>query len=284
MKSKIRKLLFIGDITGANGYEALKLYLPRVVEKHDVDFVIVNGENRTMPYYVGLTSQEAYEILDLGVDVITLGNHVIASPCIKNAMQNGAPVIRPLNIPNIPGKGHIVIEKNDLKFLVINAIGHRYMSLNYAYNNVMFELEKFINNIDLEQFNCIFLDIHAECHIEKLMIAHYFHGRITAVIGTHTHLPTNDCRIIGRGTAYQSDVGMTGNYTTLKGKHFDWTLINKTMYWNVFSKNCFEKTPLSYNTKAKTMCSTLVYFDINNRKATTIKPIICGDTLFGSIK
>ena len=282
MKSKIKKLLFIGDIVGNAGFEALKLYLPKITSKYDIDFIVVNGENRSMPQHAGLTSSDAYDILDLGVDVITLGNHVVLTPCISDAMANQAPIIRPMNIPNISGSGHIVIEKEELKFLVLNAICNNDMPANY--DNVYAALESFMNSINVEEYNCVFLDIHGLYAMDKLIVAHYFNGLFTAIIGTHTHIPTEDCRIVGKGTAYRSDSGMTGNYSTMKGKFYDWCNINKAMYWNTFNRTSLTRMPQSYNTKSRTLCGTLIYFDPQNRKANAIKSIIYGDTLSGAIK
>lgn len=281
MGSKISKLLFIGDIVGDAGYEALQLYLQRVIDKYKVCFVVVNAENRSMPYHSGLKSKDAYEILKLGVDVITLGNHVVYTPCIRQAIENNAPIIRPMNIPNIAGSGSIVVQKNGLKFLIINAICN--FNMDVAYNNVFSTLENFFSNIDTSEYNCIFMDLHGYSQVEKSTILQYFSGKLTAIVGTHTHTPTNDCRIVG-GTGFQSDAGMTGVFDTIKGKEYDWRIINKFRYWCGFTDDQIDKRPKTYRPKSRTMCGTLVYFDVSNAKTTTIKPIIYGDTLFGAIK
>ncbi|MGB9840747.1 TIGR00282 family metallophosphoesterase [Thermovenabulum sp.] len=207
------KILFIGDIVGRPGRNILKENLKNIIEEYTVDFVIANGENAAGGN--GITKKVADELFEIGINFLTMGNHVWDNKDIFTFIDNEERIIRPLNYPpGTPGKGSKIIEiKNDLKIGIINISGRTYMqNLDCPFRTCIEEIEK-ITSIT----NIIIVDFHAEATSEKQAMGWYLDGKVSAVIGTHTHVQTADERILPRGTAYITDVGMTGAYNSILG-------------------------------------------------------------------
>ncbi len=211
--SKTIKILFIGDIVGQPGYRMTKLVLPGIIEKENVDFVIANGEN--ISDGMGILKRDSDELLGLPIDVLTGGNHTldkIQSHKFINESQN---ILRPLNYPKgVYGSGYgIYTTKNNAKIAVINLIGRVYMKpLECPFRAFDRVYEKIKG-----ETNIIFVDFHAEATSEKIAFGWYADGKVSAVVGTHTHVQTADSRILPNGTAYITDVGMTGPYDSVIG-------------------------------------------------------------------
>lgn len=199
------KVLFIGDIVGKTGRAALKALLPAVTSRYKVDLVIANGENAAGGF--GINEKTAAEIFGSGVHIITSGNHIWdkkeAIPYI--AKENR--LIRPLNYPpGVPGFGSVVHSVNGIKAGIINLSGRVFMSaLDCPFRTGREEIERLA-----EQTRIIIVDFHAEATSEKIAFSYYVDGMVSAVIGTHTHVQTADEKILKHGTAYITDVGMTG--------------------------------------------------------------------------
>jgi len=205
-------ILFISDIFGKPGREALLAKLPRMVEEYTVDFVIANGENTASG--AGITSKIAEKLLAGGVDVITTGNHVWRQKEVIPFLNRSDRIIRPANyLAENPGRGWTVVEKNGVAVAVINLSGNLYIGAPLGAFQV---IDQVLAEIP-EEVRYIFLDFHAEATSEKVAMGHYLDGRVTAVIGTHTHVQTADARVLSKGTAYITDAGMTGPRNSVIG-------------------------------------------------------------------
>jgi metallophosphoesterase (TIGR00282 family) len=201
-------ILAIGDIIGKPGRQIINKYLRGLRKQYKIDLVIANGENTAGGF--GLTSITAHELLEDGVNMITSGNHIFAQKEILPFLDTDMPVIRPLNYPaGVPGKGYRIIGK----VLVVNLIGRTFMN-NYddPFRTMDHLLEKLENKPKI-----IVVDFHAEATSEKVALGRYLDGRVTAVLGTHTHVGTIDTKILPGGTAYVSDIGMTGPTDSIIG-------------------------------------------------------------------
>lgn len=197
------RILAVGDIVGKVGLQKLKTELPRIVNENKIDFVIVNGENAADG--MGLLEKQYREILDLNVDVVTMGNHTWAKKDIFSFIDNEN-IVRPANLSKgVPGKGYTVIEKNGKKVCIINAIGRTDMGI--LSDNPFTCMDNIIENIKADIY---VLDFHAEASAEKIAMGYYLDGKVSAVFGTHTHVQTADETILENGTGYITDVGMTG--------------------------------------------------------------------------
>ncbi len=210
-------ILFIGDIFGRPGRNTVKKLLPEYRKKLDIHLVIANAEN--MHHGKGVSEPLMKEMQSAGVDFFTSGNHVWKVREIIPRMDDPKlPLIRPANYPEqAPGKGYQVIEDSmKRRVLVINLMGRVFMPmhLDCPFRTADKILDEFEND---DQISAIFVDFHAETTSEKMALAHYLDGRVTAVIGTHTHVPTYDARVLGGGTAFQSDVGFTGPIDSVIG-------------------------------------------------------------------
>ncbi|MGB9823058.1 MULTISPECIES: TIGR00282 family metallophosphoesterase [Thermodesulfovibrio] len=204
--SETLNVLFIGDIVGKSGRQIVKAILPGLVEQYKIEFVIANGENAAGGF--GITENVAQELFSYGIDLITTGNHVWDKKESIPYIAKEAKILRPLNYPaGIPGFGSIVTKtkKNNI-IAVINVLGRVFMNLlDCPFRTTEEEIKRI-----REQTKFIFIDFHAEATSEKIAFAYYFDGQVSAIIGTHTHVQTADERILPRGTAYITDVGMTG--------------------------------------------------------------------------
>jgi len=201
------KVLFFGDIVGQPGREALKEIMPKWQKKYQPDLIVANGENSA--HGKGITEKCLNEILETGVGLVTLGDHTWSQKQTASLLENRKlQLIRPANFPpGLPGQGYSLIEIGTRKVLIINLIGRVFMSSNY---DCPFRKADEILEDEAEKADIILVDWHAEATAEKICMGWYLDGRVSAVLGTHTHIPTADNRILTNGTAYISDVGMVG--------------------------------------------------------------------------
>lgn len=193
-------VLFLGDVIGKPGRKAVAEYL----QKTRADFVVINGEN--LAGGIGITGRTAAEMLGLGVDAITTGNHVWKKREVMTYLMEEQRVIRPLNYPRgTPGFGYTVVKKNDLALCVANIEGRIFMnSLDCPFRAMQEFLEEQKARVP------VIVDFHAEATSEKIAMGWYLDGRVTALMGTHTHVQTSDNRVLPKGTGYITDAGMTG--------------------------------------------------------------------------
>lgn len=214
------KVLFFGDVFARPGREALKIAMAKLIPAHSIDFTIVNGENAA--HGRGILPDMAQELLDQGVDVITTGNHAWDQRQISGMMNSSTRILRPANYPDhpafrTPGRGSTVIEskrKPGLRLGVIQVMGRVFMDpIDCPFRAAEREVEKF----DGLGIQCIFVDFHGEASSEKQAFAYFMDGRVSAVVGSHSHVQTADERILPGGTAAITDVGMTGCFDSVIG-------------------------------------------------------------------
>ena len=206
------RILFFGDIVGKNGRNAIKRNLGLLKSKFRADLVIANGENAT--HGKGLIENHYNELIEAGIDIITLGNHYLSKSESTEYIQHANRLVRPLNIKSdIGGYGSVVIDIDDISIRVTNVLGQVF--LHEEVENPFDSLDQLINNS--ERANIHIVDFHAEATGEKQALAWAFDGKVSAVLGTHTHVQTNDNRILENGTGYISDVGMCGPYNGVLG-------------------------------------------------------------------
>jgi metallophosphoesterase (TIGR00282 family) len=204
------RVLFIGDVVGGPGRRGLAAAMPGLREAHRPDLVIVNGENSAGG--MGITEKTAKAIFDAGADAITSGNHVYRHREAYDFLDRAERVIRPANYPHAnPGRGHVVVEADGMRVGVINLSGA--VGLTVA-RSPFHEVDAILERIEAD---CVIVDFHAEVTSEKVAMGWHLDGRVAAVFGTHTHVPTADARVLPQGTAYISDVGMTGARASVLG-------------------------------------------------------------------
>ena len=216
------KILAIGDIVGGIAIDYLGKNLSRFVRENKIDFVIANGENASE--IKGLSRSDAESLFNLGIDFITLGNHAFGKRDLYDYLENNDhKIIRPANFPpSSPGSGYSIVSVDGFKLLIINVLGTMYMNpLNSPFEAVERILER-----EKSRYDLAILDIHAEATSEKLALAHYFDGRIAIIFGTHTHVQTADEKILPKGSAYITDIGMTGPVNSILGTKTE-TIIDK---------------------------------------------------------
>ncbi len=216
------KVLFIGDIVGKPGRKAVREGVPDLVNKLKVDFVIANGENAAGGF--GITKSIAEELFSLGIDVLTSGNHIWDKKEAVNYIPKENRLLRPANYPSeVPGAGSIVLKTRvGEKIAILNISGRVFMNhLDCPFKTAEKEVP-----VLKEQTNVIIVDFHAEATSEKSAIGWFLDGRVSAVVGTHTHVQTADEKILPKGTAFISDVGMTGPVDSIIGVNKD-QIINK---------------------------------------------------------
>jgi metallophosphoesterase (TIGR00282 family) len=199
------RILFVGDVVGGTGRRTLLSLLPSLRERHQPQFVVVNGENAAGG--VGITPKVAREMFDAGVDVITLGNHTYRHREVYTYLDEEERIIRPANfLRSQPGHGWCVVANDGTRLGVVSLSGNLFMK---AGRPALIEAESVLQKLE-DQADHVLVDMHAEATSEKIGLGWYLDGRVTAVVGTHTHVPTADARILPGGTAYITDVGMTG--------------------------------------------------------------------------
>lgn len=206
------KILMIGDVVGSPGRKIFKREIPRLKNQRGIDAVIVNAENCAAGS--GITAALAKEFLDAGADAITLGDHTWGQKEFAGQIGSVERLVRPANFsPDCPGRGWCIVTLPTFRFAVVNLQGRVFMSSVdcpfKAADRVLAEIPKDVS---------VFVDFHAEATSEKITLGHYLDGRVTALVGTHTHVQTSDAFILPKGTAYLTDLGMTGPYISSIGR------------------------------------------------------------------
>lgn len=263
------RIVFIGDVMGRSGREALEKHLPRVHEELEPDVVIVNGENAANG--AGITEKICKEFYGWGVDVITTGNHVWDQREVIPYIARDKKLLRPLNFPpGTPGNGSCKHKLKDGRTItVVNAMCRLFMD---PLDDPFRAINEFLAQEKLgKTTDAIFVDLHGETTSEKMSFAHYIDGKVTGVVGTHTHIPTADTHVLEKGTAYQTDAGMTGDYNSVIG-------VEKEIAMHRFIK----KMPGERMRPAKgagTMCGCLIISNDKTGKAKSIEPIRLGGVL-----
>lgn len=197
-------ILAVGDVVGAQGLRYLKKTLPQLKREYESVFTVVNGENASN---VGLTPQQAEDMLDAGADVITLGNHAFRQRSVHDYLDDTPYILRPANYaPQTPGRGYGVFDSVIGPVGVVNLIGR--VNMDYGPDNPFLLVDKILPELENAKF--ILVDFHAEATSEKLAMGYMLDGRVTALWGTHTHVPTADAQVLPAGTGYITDLGMTG--------------------------------------------------------------------------
>lgn len=205
------KILMFGDVYGEVGRKSLKKNLAHLIKDNQIDFVVVNGENAT--HGKSIIEKHFQEFKALGVDVVTSGNHIFKQKSVLEYIKKEPTLLRPLNMTSyLPGKGYCVIEKKHKKICVLNLMGTSFMDhVNSPYEAMDHFLKQKIS------YDILLVDFHAEASAEKMAFAWNYDGVITGFVGTHTHVQTADARLLPKGTAYITDLGMTGPYNSIIG-------------------------------------------------------------------
>jgi 2',3'-cyclic-nucleotide 2'-phosphodiesterase len=264
------RLLFLGDVVGKSGREAVARILPELRARYTPDIVIVNGENAAHGF--GITHAIFTFLIDAGADVITLGNHAFDQKEALVFIEREPRLLRPLNWPaGCPGKGAGVFDTpSGRRVLVVNAMGR--LMIEPMLDDPFPAIARELDACPLKQAcDAAFIDFHAEATSEKMAMAYFVDGRASAVIGTHTHVPTADHRILAGGTAYMSDAGMCGDYDSVIG-------MEKTEPLNRFIR----KLPVERLTPAEgeaTVCGVLIETDDATGLAREITPLRIGGRL-----
>jgi len=263
-------ILLLGDIVGPSGMKAVTNKLPDIIKRKKIDFAILNGENAADPG-VGITKKNVDDLLKSGADVITTGNHVWDQKETMEFITTEERLLRPQNLSiGTPGRGFGIFKsKNGKKVAVINLMGNVYMK---KCEDLFTEAKKIIEIIKLKKdADFIVVDLHGEITSEKMALGYLFDGKATMVVGTHTHVPTSDHRIMEKGTAYQTDVGMCGDYNSVIGMNRDNSLKR------------FLKDPSSIKhypaLGEATIAGVMVIADNETGLAKKVEPIILGDSL-----
>jgi metallophosphoesterase (TIGR00282 family) len=268
------KILFLGDIVGRSGRDAVKQYLPQLKQDLGVDFTIINAENAAHGF--GISRSIISDLHQLGVDVVTSGNHVWDQKDFIPFVNQEKRFVRPVNYPKgTPGFGFTVqkTKSEGKNILVINAMGRLFMDpLDDPFQAIDDVLK--IHQIGKNDLHAIVVDFHAEASSEKMAMGHYLDGRVTLVVGTHTHVPTGDAQILDAGTAYQTDAGMCGDYNSVIG-------MDKTVPILKFTRK-MPTDRMQPATGPGTICGLLV--DVNEKGfANSVRPIRKGPRLLESL-
>ncbi len=256
-------ILFIGDIIGQPGLNIVQTWLPGLIQKYKADVVIANAENASNGK--GCTEKEGKILFDLGIHVLTGGNHTWDKHQSQDYLKAEKRALRPLNYPKgTYGNGYYIYETSKGKVAVVNIQGRTFMAaIDCPFRTMDWILSRLKQEADL-----IFVDFHAEATAEKIAMANYLDGKVTAIVGTHTHTQTADERILRNGTAYITDVGMTGPYDSVIGMKTI-AAINRFIY----------QTPQKYETAEEDvhLCGLYVQADTDTGKALEIERIIFPD-------
>lgn len=261
MSNSLLNIFFIGDIVGTPGLELTSTILKQLIEKYKVDFCIANGENLTEGK--GITEKDAKTIFDLGVHVLTSGNHLWDRWDSKKLLAKDRRILRPLNYPREnAGNGFIVYDLGERgKIGVVNLQGRTYMQpIDCPFKTADWVLHKI-----KDETRVILVDMHAEASSEKMALGWYLDGRVSAIFGTHTHTPTSDARLLPRGTAFITDVGMTGPYDSVLGMRKELAI-----------KRFINQTPYKYEMASHDvrLCGVYVQVDPESGKSTKIEQVI----------
>tara|TARA_Y100001968_G_C19303952_1_gene690567 strand:- start:286 stop:1101 length:816 start_codon:yes stop_codon:yes gene_type:complete len=210
------RILFLGDIVGRSGRTALIKNLPELIGRWGLDFVVANAENATSG--IGLSIEHANDILSNGVDCITLGDHSFDQREMIQYIEQEPRIIRPINFAKAaPGNGYGIFRtKSGKKVAVLQVLGQVFMKKSFS--NPFEAIDRVLTRLNMSN-NCdaILVDLHAEATSEKMALGHWCDGRVSLAVGTHTHIPTADLQILQKGTAYQTDAGMCGDYDSVIG-------------------------------------------------------------------
>jgi len=265
-------ILILGDIVGPSGREAIIKKLPNLIKKKKLDFVIVNGENAA-DSGVGITKKNTEDFFNAGADVITSGNHIWDEKETMEFITSETRLLRPENLTaGSPGTGSSIFKsKNNKKVAVINLMGNVYMK---KCEDVFESAKKIIQIIKLKRdADFIVVDLHGETTSEKMAMGYFLDGQVTLLVGTHTHVPTSDYRIMEKGTAYQTDVGMCGDYNSVIG-------MNRENSLKKFFKDSSAKKHYPALGEA-TLSGLIVKASDDTGLAKEIEPIIIGGALKG---
>lgn len=262
------RILFLGDIIGSTGREAVVRHVPVLREKLALDFVIVNGENAAHGF--GITAKICQELYDAGVDCISTGNHIWDQREIIGYIERDHKLLRPVNFPKgTPGRGYTLLERDGLRLLVINAMARLFMD---AIDDPFKAVDELLEQHHLgRDVDAIFVDFHGEATSEKMAMGHFCDGRASAVVGTHSHVPTADTHILPGGTAYQTDAGMCGSYDSVIG-----------MEKHISIERFVRKVPGEKMRPAEgeaTVCGVFVETDTKSGLARNIAPVRVGGVL-----
>ena len=266
------RILFLGDVVGKSGCDAIEKYLPKILKDNLIDFSIVNGEN-SADEGVGITKKISDIFFENGVDVITTGNHVWDQKETVEHIEKEDRLLRPENlIKPSPGKGFKIYNcKDKYKIGVLNLMGNIFMK---KCDNVFDVSKEFLNKNKLKRdYDFLIVDMHGEITSEKMAIGHFFDGNSTLVVGTHTHVPTSDLIILKKGTAYQTDAGMCGDYDSVIGMN-KYNSLNK-----FFKKDSKKHFPAEGEAS---LCGVIVECDEETGLAKNAKQFIQGGILKGS--
>jgi metallophosphoesterase, MG_246/BB_0505 family len=257
------KILFIGDIVGRSGREAVEKNLTVLKKKFNPDIIIANAENAASGY--GLTKKIANDFFAKGVDVITLGNHSWDQREMLSFIEECPKIIRPINYPKgVPGNGYYKLTLEDGRSIVVMQVMLR-LFIGLALDDPFQIIEdKLKSNFLGSNCNAIFIDMHGEATSEKTAFGHFVDGKVTAALGTHTHIPTSDEKILNGGTAYQTDVGMSGDYNSVIG-------MEKAGPIHSFRKGFRLEGRFSVATGEGKVCGSFVESDDNTGLATNIE-------------
>tara|TARA_B100000963_G_scaffold302453_1_gene275365 strand:+ start:1024 stop:1827 length:804 start_codon:yes stop_codon:yes gene_type:complete len=263
------RILFLGDVVGLSGCKKITNNLMDQIKINKIDFVVINAEN-SAETGVGLTKKICEDFFKCGVNVITTGNHVWDQKDIMNFIDKEKRLLRPKNLfePS-PGKGFEIYTTNkDFKIGVLNLMGNVFMK---KCDDVFETAKKFLEKYSLKQdYDFLIVDFHGEITSEKNAIGHFFDGQATLVVGTHTHIPTNDARVLEKGTAYQTDAGMCGDYDSVIG-------MNKENSLNRFmKKDSVKHFPA---TGEATLCGVIVDCNVETGLAKKVNSFIFGSQL-----
>jgi metallophosphoesterase (TIGR00282 family) len=248
------KVLFIGDIVGLPGLNFTQTFLPSIIQKYKPDLIIANGEN--VSDGKGCTEKEAKILFELGINVITGGNHTWDKHLSQEYIKKDSRVLRPLNYPKgTHGNGYIIIDIKDTKIAVVNLQGRTFMSsIDCPFRSAEWIISKIKNESQI-----IIIDFHAEATAEKIALANFLDGKVSCIIGTHTHIQTSDERILPNGTGYITDVGMTGPYDSVIGMKTQ-AALNRFLY----------QTPQKFETAQDDVHLSAVFFKIDKLTGKTI--------------
>lgn len=263
------KILFLGDIMGRAGRDAVIEYVPKLRAEMKLDAVIVNCENAAHGFGVNVDICKA--LYDAGVDCLTTGNHVWDQREILSYIEKDKKLLRPINYPpGTPGNGSYVIETlKGEKILVMNAMGQLYMQ---ALDDPFAAVENCLKQYRMgHHVDAVIIDMHAEANSEKMAMAHHFDGRVSLVVGTHTHIPTADAQIFEGGTGYQTDAGMCGDYNSVIGMQKEAAIMKFT-----------KKVPyqrLQPGVEEATICGVYIETERKTGKCKKIEPVRLGGRL-----
>jgi 2',3'-cyclic-nucleotide 2'-phosphodiesterase len=259
--AKLLNMFFVGDINGKPGMTIVSSLLKQYIQKYEIDFCVVNGENVTEGK--GIDETDAKLLFELGVHVITSGNHLWDRWQAKALLSKERNLLRPLNYPkDNPGNGFVVYDlKEKGQVGVINLQGRTFMqTIDDPFKAADWALSRIANDTKV-----VLIDMHAEATAEKMALAWHLDGRVSAMVGTHTHIPTSDARILPKGTAYITDVGMSGPYDSVIGMKKE-VAIRRFMFQTPYK---FEMAEHDVR-----MCAVYIQVDTESGKATKIEQVI----------